>query len=61
MKVFHTERFSDGWSQFLGILLPDSLTDEKKQKSFMALIKTLSFLFTTIKIFSQLQVVRGTL
>ena len=41
VKVFHTERFSDGWSQFLGILLPDSLTDEKKQKIFHGINKDL--------------------
>lgn len=41
VKVIHTERFSDGWSQFLGILLPDSLTDEKKQKIFHGINKDL--------------------
>src|SRR3989338_1903044 len=41
VKVFHTERFSDGWSQFLRTLLPDSLTDEKKQKIFHGINKDL--------------------
>lgn len=41
IKVLHTERFSDGWSQFLDALLPDSITDEKKQKVFRAINKDL--------------------
>lgn len=41
VKVLYTQRFSDGWEIFLGDLLPDNLTEKKRQEVFHSINKDL--------------------